>query len=293
MPSYAQDVKNELARIFPDEQETLQAEFAALLFVTKKIDGRLEFTTTNAAVARKFVTLTKKFLSAAKVEVAAVRRKKLRKDLTFVVRIFLTGDVQNFLDELDAPEMLKRSRFKVAWLRGIFLAVGTVNRPEAQYFLTFVTRSLDAAEFVRKQLTALEFNAGLYQRTKKLFVVWLREADAICDFLGMIGATNAVERFEVARNLKEVRIQVNRLVNMDTAAINRAAEAAERQIADIKILLARNYPVTKKIREAMTLRLENPSCNIAELAEKISLSREGLLYRFKKIHRLAKKFSGK
>jgi len=93
--------------------------------------------------------------------------------------------------------------------------------------------------------------------------------------------------------LKEVRIQVNRLVNMDTAAINRAAEAAERQIADIKILLARNYPVTKKIREAMTLRLENPSCNIAELAEKISLSRAGLLYRFRKIHRLAKKFSGK
>ena len=293
MPSYAQDVKNELARFFPDEQETLQAEFAALLFVTKKIDGRLEFTTTNAAVARKFVTLTKKFLPAAKVEVAAVRRKKLRKDLTFVVRIFLTGDVQNFLDELDSPEMLKRSRFKVAWLRGIFLAVGTVNRPEAQYFLTFVTRSLDAAEFVRKNLSALEFNAGLYQRTKKLFVVWLREADAICDFLGMVGATNAVERFEVARNLKEVRIQVNRLVNMDTAAINRAAEAAERQIADIKILLARNYPVTKKIREAMTLRLENPSCNIAELAEKISLSRAGLLYRFRKIHRLAKKFSGK
>ena len=291
MPSYAQDVKNELARIFSDEQETLQAEFVALLFVTKKIDGRLEFTTTNAAVARKFVTLTKKFLPVAKVEVAAVRRKKLRKDLSFVVRILLTVDVQNFLDALDTSEVLKRSRFKVAWLRGIFLATGTVNRPEAQYLLQFLTRSVDTAEFVRKQLAALDFNAGLYQR-KKVFVVWLREGDAICDFLGMLGAANAVERFEVARNLKEVRIQVNRLVNMDTSAINRAAEAAERQIADIKILLARNYPVTKKIREAMMLRLENPSCNIAELAEKISLSRDGLIYRFKKIHRLAKKFKG-
>ena len=291
MSSYAQDVKNELARIFPDELETLQAEFVALLFVTKKIDGRLEFTTTNAAVARKFVTLTKKFFSAAKFEVAAVRRKKLRKDLSFVVRIFLTDEVKNFLDALDPTEVLKRSRFKVAWLRGIFLATGTVNRPEAQYLLQFLTRSVDSAEFVRKNLSALEFNAGLYQR-KKVFVVWLREADAICDFLGMIGATNAVERFEIARNLKEVRIQVNRLVNMDTSAINRAAEAAERQIADIKILLARNYPVTKKIREAMMLRLENPSCNIAELAEKISLSRDGLLYRFRKIHRLAKKFKG-
>ena len=290
MSSYAQDVKNELARIFGDEPETLQAEFAALLLCgTKIFDGRLEFTTTNAAVARKVISLAKKFFPAVKPEVAAVRRKKLNKDLIYAVRIFLTGDVQNFLEELDAPELLKRSRFKVAWLRGAFLAKGTVNRPEAQYLLQIVSRSVKTAQFVRKILAALDFNAGLYQR-KKNFIVWLREADAICDFLGMIGATNAVERFEVARNLKEVRLQVNRLVNIDTSALNRAAEASQRQIADIKILLARNYPVTKKIREAMELRLANPSCNISELAEKISLSKAGMWSRFKKIQHLAKKF---
>ena len=290
MSSYAQEVKNELARIFGDEPETVRAEFAALLFCgTKIFDGRLEFSTTNAAVARKVISLAKKFFPAVKPEVAAVRRKKLNKDLIYVVRIFLTGEVQNFLEELDAPELLKRSRFKVAWLRGAFLAKGTVNRPEAQYLLQIVTGSAQTAQFVRKILAAVDFNAGLYQR-KKTFVVWLREADAICDFLGMIGATNAVERFEVARNLKEVRLQVNRLVNMDTSALNRAAEASQRQLADIKILLARNYPVTKKIREAMELRLANPSCTVGELAEKISLSRAGMSSRFKKIHRLAKKF---
>ena len=290
MSSYAQDVKNELARIFGDEPETLHAEFAALLFCGAKIfDGRLEFATTNAAVARKVISLAKKYFPAVKPEVAAVRRKKLNKDMSYAVRIFLTGDVQNFLEELDAPELLKRSRFKVAWLRGAFLAKGTVNRPEAQYLLQIVVKSLQTAEFVRKILAALDFNAGLYQR-KKNFIVWLREADAICDFLGMIGATNAVERFEVARNLKEVRLQVNRLVNIDTSALNRAAEASQRQIADIKILLARNYPVTKKIREAMELRLANPSCNISELAEKISLSKAGMWSRFKKIQHLAKRF---
>ena len=290
MSSYAQDVKNELARIFGDEPETLHAEFAALLSCGAKIfDGRLEFSTTNAAVARKVISLAKKFFPAVKPEVAAVRRKKLLKDMSYAVRIFLTGDVQNFLEELDTSELLKRSRFKVAWLRGAFLARGTVNRPESQYLLQLVTGSAQTAEFLRKILAALDFNAGLYQRRKN-FIVWLREADTICDFLGMIGATNALERFEVARNLKEVRLQVNRLVNMDTSALNRAADAAQRQIADIKILLARNYPVTKKIREAMELRLANPSCTIGELAEKISLSRAGMLYRLKKIQRLAKKF---
>ena len=290
MSSYAQDVKNELARIFGDEPETLTAEFAALLTVGAKIVGeRLEFATTNAAVARKVITLAKKIFPAVKIEVAAVRRKKLNKDMNYVVRIILTGELQKFWESLDTPELLRRTRFKVAWLRGAFLAKGTVNRPESQYLLQIVTRAADTAIFVQKQLAAVEFNAGLYQR-KKRFVVWLREGDAICDFLGMVGAVAAVERFEVTRNLKEVRLQVNRLVNMDTSALNRAADAAQRQLSDIKILLERNCPVTKKIRETMTLRLENPSCTIGELAEKISMSRAGLMYRFKKIHRLAKKF---
>ena len=290
MSSYAQEVKNELARIFGDEHETLIAEFAALLTVGTKIVGeRLEFATTNAAVARKVITLAKKFFHDVKIEVAALRRKKLNKDMNYVVRILLTGDVQSFLKELDTPELLRRTRFKVAWLRGAFLAKGTVNRPESQYLLQIVTRSADTANFVQKQLAALDFVSGIYQR-KKLFVVWLREGDAICDFLGMVGAVAAVERFEVTRNLKEVRVQVNRLVNMDTSALNRAADAAQRQLSDIKILLAHDCTVTKKIRETMTMRLENPSCTIRELAEKLSLSRAGLLYRFKKIHRLAKKF---
>lgn len=290
MSSYAQEVKNELARIFGDEHETLIAEFAALLTVGTKIVGeRLEFATTNAAVARKVITLAKKIFPDVKIEVAAVRRKKLNKDMNYVVRILLTGDVQSFRDNLDAPELLRRTRFKVAWLRGAFLAKGTVNRPESQYLLQIVTRSADTANFVQKQLAAVDFNAGIYQR-KKRFIVWLREGDAICDFLGMVGAVAAVERFEVTRNLKEVRLQVNRLVNMDTSALNRAADAAQRQLSDIKILLAHDCSVTKKIRETMTMRLANPSCTIGELAEKLSLSRSGLLYRLKKIHRLAKKF---
>ena len=290
MSSYAQDVKNELARVFGDEHESLIAEFAALITVGAKIvDGRLEFASSNAAVARKAITLAKKIFPAVKPEVAAVRRQKLRKELVYVVRIFLTGDVQNFLEQLDAPELLRRTRFKVAWLRGAFLAKGTVNRPEAQYLLQIVTRSLESAKFVRKQLAAVEFDAGLYQRGK-LFVVWLREGDAICDFLGMVGAKEAVERFEVTRNLKEVRMQVNRLVNMDTSALNRAAEAANRQLADIKLLQAHNCPVNQKLRETMELRLNFPACTMGELAEKLSMSRAGLMYRFEKIHRLAKKF---
>ncbi len=293
MASYAQDVKNELAHKFDDDRDCLLAEFVALLKVgTKKIDGRLEFTSSNAAVVRRVITLAKKFFPTVKPEVAAVRRKKLLKNLIYVVRFILTGAVQNFFDTLDMNELLKRTRFKVAYMRGAFLASGSVNRPETQFLLQILTKTEAEATFLQKQMEKLEFNAGICQR-KKVFFIWLREGDAICDFLGMIGATEAVERFEIARNLKEVRMQVNRVVNMETAALNKSINAAQRQLADIKILLDKNAPVHERFREAMTLRLENPSSTVGELAEKIGMSRAGLLYRFKIIHRLAKKFSKK
>ncbi len=293
MPSYAQEVKNELAHVFDDDLDCLRAEFVALIKIgAKKIDGRLEFTSSNAAVARRVITLAKKFFTNAKPEVAAVRRKKLLKNLLYVVRFIFAGEVQNFFESLDMNDLLKRSRFKVAYLRGAFLAGGSVNRPEAQYFLQIVVKNEEEAIFLQRQLEKLEFNAGLSRR-KKNFIVWLREGDTVCDFLGMLGASETVQRFEVARNLKEVRMQVNRIVNVETAALNKSVNAAQRQLADIKILLDKKAPVNEKLREAMNVRLENPSCTVRELAEKLSMSSAGLLYRFQMIHRRAKKFSKK
>lgn len=287
MPSYAQEVKNELSRKLDDDSGCQLAEFVALMDTgSRKVDGRLEFSSVNAAVARRVIMLAKKFFPTVKPEVAAVRRKRLYKTLRYVVRFVAAGEVQNFFDALDTAELLKRTRFKVAYLRGAFLAVGMVNRPEAKYFLQLVFPTETQAQFIRGLLERLDFHAKLYERQKK-FVVWFNEADAVCDFIGMLGAENAVERFEVARNVKEVRMQVNRIVNVETAALNKAIDAAQDQLADIKILLARNVTVKPKLQQAMTLRLENPSCTVGELAEKIGMSPTGLLYRYHIINHLA------
>lgn len=293
MTSYAQDVKTELAHVFDDDDNCLRAEFVALMKVgAKKIDGRLEFSTSNAAVARKVITLAKKIFPHIKPEVAAVRLLRLRKNLRYVVRFIMAGELQTFFDELDLNELLKRIRFKIAYLRGAFLAGGSVNRPESSYLLQISTHSIVESGIIRKQIIQLDFKAGIYQR-KKDFVIWFPGADAICDFLCMLGANNVIERFEVARNLKEIRALVNRIVNMETASLQKSVDAAQRQIADIKFLLDKKVPVSQKLRETMELRLENPTCTIVELAAKIPMTREGLLYRFRNIRRLAKKFGKK
>lgn len=292
MPSYAQDVKNELAHKFDADINCLRAEFIALIHVGAKfIDGRLEFSSFNAAVVRKFITLAKKFFPLVKPEVAAVRVKKLLKNLRYVVRFLVAGEVQAFFDSIDFNDLLKRTRPKIAYLRGAFLSRGTVNRPEGQYLLEIVTNEAEA-HFIRKQLAKIDFKSGLHRR-KKEFVVWIREADAICDFLGMVGADNAVERFEIARNIKEIRLQVNRVVNMETASMNNSINAAQRQLADIKFLIDKGVTVTKRLQEAMNARLENPTGTVAELAEKLPIKRAALQHRFRDIHLLATEFSKK
>lgn len=282
MPSYAQNVKNELSRFFDETPECLSVELAALLNIGAiDCEGRKDFSNSNAAVARKVITLTKKLFPDARTEVAAVRTKKLRKTMKYFVRIFFE---QN--EEIFSNLTLHRREEKISYLRGAFLASGTVNRPESQYRLEIVSTTKDEANFLKKILLRLYFNPKVYQRGEN-FVVYLREGDAVCDFLGMTGAEEAVERFEIARNLKEVRLQVNRLMNCDAAGVNRAIEAAQRQLADIRLLKMHRTKVNERLAEAMQIRLSNPSGTTGELAEKIFITREGLRWRFKKIHELA------
>ena len=290
MASYAEDVRNELARIFSDDDEILRAELAALLRIgSVQVEGRRDFSSFNAAACRKVVTLVKKLYPDARTEIAAVRTKKLRKTMKYFVRIFFAGSIENFLKNLDAKELTSRTRYKVAFLRGAFLARGSVNRPEVRgYRIEIVSPSEIEMQFVKKIFSALDFVTKIYLRREN-FVVYMKEGDSVCDFLGMIGAENAVERFEVARNLKEVRMQVNRIVNLETAGLNHAIEVAQRQLEDIRFLQSRKIPVRKILQEAMNLRLNFPELPVGELAKKIFITREALNHRFKLIHQLAEK----
>ena len=288
MSSYAQDVKNELARKFDEDKNCLKAELDALLNIgAVDCEGRKDFSNSNAAVARKVITLVKKIYPDARTEIAAVRTKKLRKTMKYFVRIFFAQNGKIFSTE----DKLQREE-KISYLRGAFLAGGSVNRPESYYRLDFVAETKEKAKFIKKILSQLYFNSRTYRRGEE-FVTYLHEGDAVCDFLGMVGADAAVERFEIARNLKEVRLQVNRLINCDTACVNRAIDAAQRQLADIRLLQKNKVKVGERLQETIEIRLKNPSSTVGELAKKIFITREGLMQRFKKIHELAEKIREK
>ena len=182
MPSYADDVRSELAHVFDDEEEFLRAELAAMLRLgSVAVEGRRDFSSINAAVVRKVITLVKKIYPDAKTEIAAVRTKKLRKSMRYFVRIFFAGSIENFLNNLNAKDLTNRTKSKIAALRGAFLASGTVNRPEKQYRLEISSDKNEEAYFIKKIFSQLDFAPKIYERGEN-FVVCLREGDSVCGF---------------------------------------------------------------------------------------------------------------
>lgn len=305
MASFATEVKDELARLIYANSCCRASELAALLRMGGQViagtqrEPGITFTAGNAAVARKVLTLVKREMADIPTEVMVRRGKKLRKRNSYTIRIAPSpqaGSLFSRLGILRGEDLtlgtdmtkLRRSCCRAAYLRGAFLGGGSVNRPEANYHLELVTEDHSLAEVLLTLLRRMDFPAGMTER-KDGYVVYMKEGDGVIDFLGMLQADKAVEKFEVARNLKEVRNQVNRLVNCETANLQKAVDAAWRQIEDIRLLMGegRMQELSLDLRETAKARLANPEASLAELSEILCISKSGLSHRLRKIGGIA------
>lgn len=311
MPSFATEVKNELARLTYDSSCCRTAELAALLrmgstltFGLHRTFG-LNFTTENAAVARKALQLLKSEGGGIQTEIAVSRSRRLKKNNSYTVRVQPAPEVAGLLEHLGFLHdeslnmdtdiaILKKNCCRIAYLRGAFLGGGSVNKPEAAYHLEMVTGSFGLSQLIFQLLKRMDFPVGLTDR-KESYIVYLKEGDAVVDFLAMIEAEEAVEAFEVARNVKEVREQVNRLVNCETANLQKAVDAAGRQLMEIEALQEAGQleKLPKKLREAARARLQNPEASLAELAELLGVSKSGINHRMRKLKALAEEIGKK
>ena len=185
-------------------------------------------------------------------------------------------------------QLLRRKCCRAAYLRGAFLGGGSVNRPEASCHLEIAAKSAAMGRALFALLRRLHFPVGLTDR-HDTYVVYLKEGDAVMDFLALIGAEEAAEEIEIARNLKEVRAQVNRLVNVETANLQRAVDAAADQLAAIERLAATGHlaNLSEDLRETAEMRRAHPEITMAELAALCHISKSGMSHRLRKICRAA------
>ena len=310
MPSFASRVKNELVHVSGSQVCCKTAELAALLRMGATIsfnykhDFGVNFVTENAAVARKILSLFKESAPKILTEVTVRRSRRLRKHNSYAVRIVPSPEASNVLRRLgflnaqnmfDAAcdrDILQKSCCKISYLRGAFLGGGSVNKPEGQYHLEFVTDNYSFARLLLKLCHELYLPAGFTER-KKVFVVYLKESEAILELLAMIGVNEDLQQeFESARNLKEIRSQVNRLVNCETANLQRTVNAAMRQSESIKRIMQHEDEynrLSKRLQETAKARVENPEASLTELAEMLGCGRSAINHRIRKLEILAAK----
>ena len=304
MPSFASDVKNALSRTDTERECCQTAELAALLRMGASMvtDGEhglgLRFEAASAAVARRVIRLLRTMDTGIETSVAMERTPQLRRR-TYIVNITAGEAVTPLLTRLGFleagtlragtdMELIRKKCCRAAYLRGAFLGGGSVNRPEASCHLEITAKSATMGRALHTLLRRLRFPVGLTDR-RDTYVVYLKEGDAVMDFLALIGAEEAAEEIEVARNLKEVRAQVNRLVNVETANLQRAVDAAAQQLAAIERLAStgRLAALSEDLRETAEMRRAHPEVSMAELAALCHISKSGMSHRLRKICRAA------
>lgn len=282
------------------------AELASLIRMggTMLIGGNsnlgINFTTENAAVARKALTLIKSGFHL-KTEVVVTRGRRLKKNNSYLIKVVPSPVVTELLAALGIMQgenlnvssdsgILRKSCCRRSYLRGAFLGGGSVNKPEGDYHLELVTGNLDFAKALVRLMKFFSLPVGMTER-KNDHIVYLKDGDAIIDFLRLIGAHNALLTFENVRVVKGMRNQVNRLVNCETANLQKTVNAAVRQVKCIE-LIAQQKGLDKlppSLLVVAKLRLAHPEATLQELVDAMDgrVGKSGMNHRLRKIEQIA------
>lgn len=194
-----------------------------------------------------------------------------------------------FRDTVDGL-LIQQSCCKRAYIRGAFLAAGSISDPEKSYHFEVVCQTMEQAKQLQEVINTFEMDAKIVER-KKHFVVYLKEGAQIVDILNVMEAHVALMNLENVRILKEMRNSVNRKVNCETANISKTVNAAVKQLEDI--IYIRDTigleALPDNLREIAELRLEYPEAPLKELGAYLSpaVGKSGVNHRLRKISSIA------
>lgn len=210
---------------------------------------------------------------------------------------FIDESVQyNQLSGLVDNRIIRLNCCKRSFIKGAFLAAGSISDPEKFYHLEIVCTTAQKAEQMRDILNNFELDAKIVER-KNHFVVYIKEGDKIVDALNVMEAYKALMNLENVRIMKEMRNNVNRQVNCETANINKTVSAAVKQTEDIQYLSKTMglEALPPQLREIAYLRLENSDASLKELGSMLSppVGKSGVNHRLRKISIMAEEMREK
>lgn len=278
--SFSTDIKEELSRVNNwKDKEILSGEFLGYVLAGNTIDenNSLEFITENEFNIERFY----KILFNLQIDYEPNVRGKV-----FVAKILKNENTQKFM-QIDMSQNLEKQK---AIVKGAFMGAGSITDPEKQYHLEISFQEKNNAEYVLNICKSFGVFLKLLEQEEKI-LLYIKDSEEISKFLALIGSNKGMLAFEDVRITKEIKNNVNRLVNCETANLNKIVNASVNQINDIKLIQKLNKfdEMPDYLKEIAILRLENPDISLKALGEMLEnpIGKSGVNHRLQKIHEYA------
>lgn len=297
---FSERVKSELTHVIPQERCCILAELSAFYDFNGYLMGGgryLDISHSSPLITRRIKNLIKKAYPTIETRLL-VQRAKIRRDQIFTIRIPTEESAQLVYQAITKQKNCNHSQKGLAkqccqrsYVRGAFLSHGSVTNPERNYHLEIFTDKSEIANRVKLTICSLGINARMTSR-KNNMLVYIKDGEQIATLLNLIGAHTALLEFENVRVLKDMRNQINRLVNCETANVDKTISAAIMQIEIIRHIQS-HMSLSKlppKLYEIARLRIENPYATLKELGEMVTpqISKSGVNYRLQQLAKLSK-----
>lgn len=308
--SFSLEIKEELETRIDTAKHCQIAEFAAIMAFCGKVRRRtgglmgLELTTENEVVRRKVVELAIKAFSASEESFEVEYEGKNNR----IINIFINDEklIAKILmaikwcdDNFTVVEpvfvnhrIIQKECCKRAFIRGAFLAAGSISDPNKSYHYEIVCEYEEDAVQMQELLKFFNLDAKIIQR-KRNYVTYIKEGNNITDVLNIMGAFVSQMKLYNVMILKGMRNDVNRKVNCETANLNKTIEAAVKQIRDIEYVrdTVGLESLSDGLREVAEIRLENPDMKLKDIGELLNppVGKSGVNHRLRKISELAQK----
>lgn len=323
--SFSKKVKEELSQHMPAARHCQIAEVAAIISMCGRIcinernEYYIKIHTENLTVARKYFNLiqaafsvkcemriSRHILHQCRLAQGEQRLQNIRarscmyevmvRDAEDSMRILYAGKLLdhqgNIREELSLAQnlVIQNTCCKRAFLRGVFLAGGSISDPEKSYHLEIVTQTMPKAEQLCEVIKTFDIEARIVKR-KKVYVVYLKDSSQIVDFLNVCEAHLALMELENVRIMKEMRNSINRQVNCEAANIGKTIRASVRQIDDIGLIREKRglESLPENLKEIAQLRLEYPDASLKELGNKADppIGKSGVNHRLRRLSEIA------
>lgn len=284
--SFSSEVKEEISKISNlKDKESVKYELIGYLISNNSsiVKNKIRFSTENQYNINRLNKLLINLNIYYNIEFQGntYTIKFEKKELEKITEINIEKEKIIYNEKIENENLIK------SLVRGAFLGGGSINNPNNKYHLEIVFANKDNALLIKYLLDIFSIKTKELKRDKG-YSLYIKEGEGISKFLAMIGASKAVLKYEEIRVLRDTRNNINRIVNCETANLNKTITASVKQIEDIKLIKKRNKfeKLPENLKDIANKRLENPDASLVELGNMLlePVGKSGVNYRLKKIH---------